>query len=77
MYEGVEKINKGFPDPKVRTYCYWGLGTPTPFPYHYGHSLPVDVGYDPFYTNYLKGDGAVNEVASRVCLRWPNTTINC
>ena len=75
MYEGVEKINKGFPDPKVRTYCYWGLGTQTPLSYHYDHSFPVDVGHDPSNTTYSKGDGAVNEVASRVCLRWPNTTI--
>ena len=73
MYKGVENINRGFPDPKVHTHCYWGLGTKTPLSYYYNKSLPVDTGYDPSGTNYSDGDGRVNDIASEVCLRWANT----
>ena len=73
MYEGVKKINEEIPDPKVRTHCYWGLGTPTPSSYHYDKEFPVDVGYDAKTYN-SNGDGYVNEIASKACLLWPNTT---
>ena len=75
MYEGVKKISKKFPGPKVPTYCYWGLGTPTPISYHYNKSFPVDAGYDPSNTTYSDGDGKVDNVTSILCLKWADDIV--
>ena len=76
MYEGTEKINKSFPGPKVRTHCYWGLGTQTPLTYHYDTEFPVDAGHNPSKTDYSDGDGRVNNITSVVCLKWADTVEN-
>ena len=76
MYEGTEKINKGFPGPQVRTHCYWGLGIDTPPSFHYNKEFPVDAGDDPANITYSDGDGEVNDIISKLCLRWADTVEN-
>ena len=68
-YMRVEDLIKGFPAPGVRTYCYWGVDTPTPSSYNYSDDFPKGAGEDP-KRGYSDGDGTVNSIASEVCLRW-------
>ena len=73
MYQGVENINKGFPDPGMPTYCCWGVGFKTNLTYTYREDFPKGAENDPEVTAHTDGDGVVNAMASEVCLQWNGT----
>ena len=67
-YTQLSKINVEWPAPNVPTYCFYGLGVPTPASFEYANGLdmlPTDVGFG-------DGDGTVNRPSLEVCLRWAN-----
>ena len=60
-----------WPAPNVPTYCFYGLGHPTPmtFVYHgteFPNAQPTVLNGD--------GDGTVNQQSSEVCLRWADSS---
>ena len=60
----------GWPAPNVPTYCFYGLGLPTPVSIEYANGLdmlPTDVGFG-------DGDGLINRPSLEVCLRWANSS---
>ena len=57
-----------FPSPNVPTYCFYGLGIPTPETFAYDGGFPDT---QPTIING-EGDGAVNRNSLEVCLRWAN-----
>ena len=63
------EIGMGWPAPNVATYCFYGLGVPTPMSFTYGSVFPNAA---PTVT-YGDGDNAVNKPSSEVCLRWANS----
>ena len=71
MYQGIENINRNFPSPNVPTHCFYGVGLDTPRSFRYTRSFPEGVSDDPQVT-MGDGDGTVNDLSSKVCLRWNN-----
>ena len=63
------EIGMSWPAPNVPTYCFYGLGVPTPLSFIYGDVFP-DAG-----PTVVTGDGdaSVNKPSSEVCLRWANS----
>ncbi len=70
-FEGVQGILPNYPAPNVSTYCFYGVGTPTPENFTYSKDLTPGnvIGLRPVVTNG-DGDGSVNTISSRVCHRW-------
>lgn len=54
----------------VSTYCFYGLGFPTP------ESFVYDAGFPDLQPKIVngEGDGAVNKFSLEVCLRWANSS---
>ena len=74
MFQGVQKLNQGYPSPNVHTYCYYGVNVKTPVKYTYDKDFKRDntVGLRESSVQYGDGDGAVNTVSSEVCHKWTN-----
>ena len=72
MFQGVQKVNQGYPSPNVHTYCYYGVNVKTPEKFIYDKDFKVDntVGLRESRVQYGDGDGAVNTVSSEVCHKW-------
>ncbi len=72
-FQGVQGMLPNYPAPNVPTYCFYGVGLPTPEKFTYSKDLtPKNViGLRPVVTN-SDGDGSVNTISSRVCHRWSN-----
>ena len=68
-YSQFSEIDMGFPAPNVPTYCFYGLGVPTPMSFIY------DNGFPDAQPTVVEGDGdnSVNRPSSEVCLRWANS----
>ena len=58
-----------WPAPNVPTYCFYGLGVPTPMSFMYEDVFP-DAGPTVMFGD---GDDSVNKPSSEVCLRWANS----
>ena len=71
MYQGIKNINRNFPSPNVPTHCFYGVGVKTPQSFRYTRSFPKGAEDDPQVT-MGDGDGTVNDLSSKVCLRWAN-----
>ena len=69
-YTQFNSINFGIelPAPNVSTYCFYGLGFPTPIKFIYGSDFP---NAQPTIING-DGDYSVNKEGLEVCLRWAN-----
>ena len=66
----LSNIDEEFPAPNVPTYCFYGLGVPTPMSFIYGNGFPIDNGITrPTIVNG-DGDNAVNRRGLEVCLQW-------
>ena len=52
--------------PNVATYCFYGLGVPTPMRFNYGNIFPDAAPT----VDYGNGDGYINKPSSELCLRW-------
>ncbi len=65
----IQNLNDNFAAPNVPTYCYYGVGVPTPERYIYGRELDDSIT-QPLRTIFGAGDGTVNLVSSQVCQRW-------
>lgn len=55
--------------PNVSTYCFYGLGIPTPLTYVYGDDF---LDAQPTFING-EGDGTVNKESLEACLPWANS----
>ena len=72
FFKRIQLINPNHPAPNVPTYCYYGDKVDTVMRLTYdtdfvpGKSV-VNLDYD---ITYSDGDGSVNSVSSRVCLKW-------
>ena len=69
-YTQLSEIDVEWPAPNVPTYCFYGLGVPTPASFVYANGLdmlPTDIGFG-------DGDGTVNRPSLEVCLRWANSS---
>ena len=71
MFQGVQKINQGYPSPNVHTYCYYGVNVKTPETYTYHKDFKRDnsIGMRPSI-KYGNGDGSVNLVSAEICHKW-------
>ena len=65
----LAEVNTEFPAPNVPTYCFYGLGIPTPETFVYGEGFPDT---QPLIANG-EGDGLINRNSLEVCLRWTNS----
>ena len=72
MFQGVQKVNQGYPSPNVHTYCYYGVNVKTPVKYTYDKDFKGDntVGLKESSIQYGDGDGSINIVSSKVCHKW-------
>jgi hypothetical protein len=59
-------INAGYKNPEVKTYCLYGLGSPTQRMFLYDSTFPTGI---PRIVNG-PGDGTVNKESLEVCHRW-------
>ncbi len=65
----INNFNVDYVAPNVNTYCYYGVGVPTPERFVYNQ--PLDGGIvQPSQTEMGDGDGIVNLLSSEVCRRW-------
>ena len=71
MFQGVQKINQGYPSPNVHTYCYYGVNVKTPVKYTYDKDFKGDnsIGMKTSI-KYGDGDGSVNTISSEICRKW-------
>ena len=65
----IRNLNVDYAAPNVPTYCYYGVGVPTPERFYYGRDLDDSIT-QPLMTINGDGDGTVNLVSSQVCHRW-------
>ena len=72
MYNGVKDINPDFPGPNVSTYCFYGIGLPTPQSFVYSQSFLEGAMSNPLIL-MGDGDGTVNLRNSEICLRWQSS----
>ena len=68
-YSQFSEIDMDVPAPNVPTYCFYGLGVPTPMSFIYDDGFP---NTQPMVV-YGDGDRSVNRPSSEVCLRWANS----
>ena len=68
-YTQISQNDLNFPAPNVSTYCFYGLGFPTPLTFVY------DDGFPNTQPTVVFGDGDVsaNKESLEVCLRWANS----
>ena len=65
-YNQFRDLDIDWPAPNVPTYCFYGLGIPTPKTYVYGSKFPD--AQPTIITD--DGDSTVNKPSSEICLRW-------
>ena len=72
FFQGVQRLNLGFPAPNVPTYCLYGVKVPTPLKYTYSKNFDGRTGTTGWEPNAVNGDGdgTVNIESSRVCHQW-------
>ena len=71
--QGYTKISQNtldIPAPNVSTYCFYGLGIPTPLTYIYDDGFP---NTQPTSVHYGDGDVIVHRESLEACLRWSNS----
>ena len=69
----LSDIGEEFPAPNVPTYCFYGLGVPTPMSFVYGNGFPTNNGtVRPTIING-DGDNTVNKRGLEVCLQWADS----
>ena len=69
-YTQFSDFDVDWPAPNVPTYCFYGLGFPTPLTYVYDAGFPST---QPTTVIYGDGDGVVNKQSLEVCLRWADS----
>ncbi|KAJ8012930.1 hypothetical protein DPEC_G00048000 [Dallia pectoralis] len=67
MWEDTRKLTAGLPPPGVETYCFYGVGLPTPVTYVYDDKFP---NADPVDYVYGDGDDTANSLSMGLCKRW-------
>ena len=70
-YTQLSDFDVDWTPPNVPTYCFYGLGFPTPLTYVYDADLP---DAQPTAIIYGEGDGVVNEQSLEVCQQWANSS---
>ena len=68
-YDQLLHLDIDWPSPNVSTYCFYGLGIPTPMTYVYRSNFPDAV--PSVITD--DGDNTINKPSSEICLRWQNS----
>ena len=68
-YTKFSQNDLNFPAPNVSTYCFYGLGVPTPLTYIYDDGFP---NTQPTIA-FGDGDALVNKESLDICLRWADS----
>ncbi len=76
FFERVQLLLKHYPNPNVRTYCYYGVHVPTPNRLIYNKDFRpgVTIGLNPRVVNG-DGDGTVHIESLSVCRKWSGVTV--
>ena len=69
-YTQLSAFSVEYSAPNVPTYCFYGLGFPTPMSIVYGPGFPDAL---PTFING-DGDNTLNKESLEVCLRWANSS---
>ncbi len=77
FFKRVQPLLKNYPQPNVKTHCYYGVGLDTPIKLTYNKDFRQGVstiGLTPKFVNG-DGDGTVSTKSSIICQEWPGAKL--